>query len=291
MKKQTIIKIGKVIGLTLLVILVILLGLSIWFYRTPESNIKNTLARALPLPVVLVQNHPITMNSYAHRLALAKNYFSESSHLSQKQLQKQTLDQLILEKKIAIIASKRHVFVSKSDLAEPMEVMMQHNQNFNQLISGFGLTETEFQNEIVYPQILLNNLRKWFFSQRDLNAESYAKAETALQQARQSGFEDAVQIFSQDEASKATQGDVGFIEAGQIASDFKEFFDTAKVEEVRIVPSSYGIHIFKVLEKDNNGPGGSARIHLQQIFIQGADFESWLAGEKNILKVKTLLAI
>lgn len=291
MTKHTFIKIAKIFGFTLLILFVIVLGLSIWFYRTPESSLKNKLAKALPLPVVLVENHPITMNAYLKRLTLTKTYYANDKKITEKQLQKQTLDQLISEKKLNIIADSKHVSVSKTDLSGSMEVMMQQNQNFNQLISGFGLSESQFKDDILYPQILLTNLRIWFFSQGNLNTASYAEVDKAIQQANSTTFEQAVATFSQDEASKATKGDLGFIEAGQIAPDFKEFFDTAKLNEVRVVPSSYGIHIFKVLEKDNNGAGGSARIHLQQIFIGGSDFDSWLTTEKNVLKVKTLLAI
>lgn len=83
-------------------------------------------------------------------------------------------------------------------------------------------------------------------------AEIKQKADDTLKQAKKGGnFEDLAKKFSEDDASKAKGGDLGWIVEGQTVPEFQKVaFSLPKGEISDLVKTEYGFHIIKVLDHE-----------------------------------------
>ncbi len=84
-------------------------------------------------------------------------------------------------------------------------------------------------------------------------AEIKQKAEDVLKQANKgSNFEDLAKKYSEDDASKAKGGDLGWIVEGQTVPEFqKAAFGLPKDSISDLVKTEYGFHIIRVLDHEN----------------------------------------
>jgi peptidyl-prolyl cis-trans isomerase D len=84
-------------------------------------------------------------------------------------------------------------------------------------------------------------------------AETRKKAEDVLKQAKQgANFEDLAKKYSEDDATKAKGGDLGWIVEGQTVPEFQQAaFSLPKGAISDLVKTQYGFHIIKVLDHEN----------------------------------------
>ncbi len=83
-------------------------------------------------------------------------------------------------------------------------------------------------------------------------AEIHQKAEDVLKQAKHgTNFEDLAKKYSEDDATKAKGGDLGWIVGGQTVPEFQQAaFTVPKGEISDLVKTQYGFHIIKVLDRE-----------------------------------------
>ncbi len=287
MSRKSIANIIKYIGVGALALLVILLGVSIWFYRTPLNDFKQRIAATLPLPVALVNGSPISLHEYNERV----NFVQKHGTTTGKQLiKKQVLELLIKEKKLEITASKKRVGLKNEELESELESLKKNDSGFGSFLETKGISQELFANKILRPVVLKSKLEQWFYSQEPLNQSQYDSAKRIVNSLNSgASFGSEAQKYSLDPVTKATQGDSGFMTRDNILPEFKHFFDTAEIGKPVVVASRFGIHVVRILEKDSNGENGEERLHLEQIFLGGADFNNWYKQEAGELSVKVLI--
>ena len=211
----------------------------------------------------------------------------------------QVLDEMIEEKKTDIVAAQHGVSVSSSELNTQLNnIKSQANQQspngFNALLGQYNLNEKQFTNDVLKPELLFTDLNLWFNSQRNLNSKEYdladsIKAQLTSASSSSSTFASLVQQYSQDDTSKQTNGDLGFVDINNLLPEFKTALDGTKPGDIKIAASRYGIHIFQVVARDNNGPSSTPRAEVKQIFLNGEDFNAWYTNETKNIKIKKLI--
>ena len=271
-------------------LVILLVGAAIWFYKTPFGNTKTTFAKWLPFPVALVGDHGIFAGQLAARLAVAKNFYSSGGEPDPEQLYDQVFSELIAEKQAKIVAQKAGLPVSAEELNDALRLQKNANNDINAFFSQYKLSENDFKNQILEPAVLEDDLRVWFNGQRALNDTAYKKADGLMQQLKDgAAFDSLAQHNSEDPASAQLLGDEGYISDKNLLFEFREPVDAASVGSVILVPSRLGLHILKIEDKDTKVPDGESRVHLRQIFIRTSDFDSWLSSQTKNLNAKILI--
>ncbi len=261
--------------LVLLIISALLIG---WFYLSPLSVFKEKVAEALPvLPAALVDGQPIPFRDVLAREAVSSSTPDE------------ILAEMVTEKQIAIVAKKYGVDVSNTQLNSQLYLLKQQ-PNFSALLSSYNLTGDGFENNVLKPQLLYNNLELWFNGQRSLNPAAYAVEDTIKQQMAQntaSGtFVSLVQEYSHDSSTKLLDGNLGFVEISSLWPEFQGAVESAGPGSVVAAAGRDGLYIFQIQAKDNNGPGSSPRAELAEIYLPGENFQGWYNNEIKSIKIK-----
>ena len=271
--------------LAALVLIIFACGL-VWLYSGRLTPSKTKAFLKLPLPMALVNNNPVPAKSFITRQLLAEKLPAGKTI--------QDLDiynQIISESEISQIAAGHGIGISAFEVNKAYnDYAAQENfsgqASFNDLLAGYGISRQIFIDQTVEPTLLAAKLQTWFYSQPDLNAQSYGQAKNLLDQI-QAG-KDIGQLakqFSQDGSSADLQGDLGFIDLTKLLPELQEGVDSLSVGQVKILPSRFGIQIVKL-----EGKSGSL-LHLRSIYIKGSDFQTWLTGQEQKFKVIKLINI
>ncbi len=283
-------KIKKSIYWVLLIVLLIISALYIWIYWTPISPQKEKLGTIFPIPIALVNGKPVFMSEYTYRINVAKTTLGSINDLEKNQI----LEQLLADAKTNTVAERYGVYITNKDLSQELDLAKFSDPDFNQKIKSAGITEGDFKDKILRPEVLHNHLLAWFNDQRSLNINQYSLAESLKQQILQastssSTINSLVQKYSLDNNSKMFKGDLGFVDINSLVPELKEPLDSAKAGDIVIASSRFGIHIFLVKARDKNGPGNSPRIELKQILLPTSDFNSWYKDQIDKVKLKRLI--
>lgn len=294
-------KISKPLKITLIIILVLLLagaGAAIWLSRGQLTDSKLKAFKTLPFPMALVNNRVVSMKSFVDRYETAKIFYAKSPEpVNDADLKKGVADKMIEEEKIKQLASRKGVSVAEGQITEEFDARakqanLEGSQNFIELLKSYGMTEKQYREDVIKPDILTTNLVVWFNKQKALNEDSYKLAESLQNRISQGEtMDNMAKNFSQDEASKLVEGDLGFVEITNILPELKEELDTMNTGQTKLVISRYGIHLMNLEEKDNNGPDGSPRLHIRQIFVKPGDFANWFKEETKDYSVKNIVKI
>jgi parvulin-like peptidyl-prolyl isomerase len=201
--------------------------------------------------------------------------------------------QITSAQQTAAVARKYGVSVGQAQLDQQLILLKQRTPNFSQLLVQYGLSENNFKTSVLKPELLYTNLEVWFNSQKTLNPSAYALADSLKQQltatsATSSLFARLAVAYSQDKTTAATNGDLGFVETGNVWPEFQAALDTAKFGDVQIVPGRDGLYIFQILAKDSNGPNSSQRAEVKEIYLKTNSFEDWYNNEIKNIKIKNI---
>ena len=114
-------------------------------------------------------------------------------------------------------------------------------------------------------------------------AEIRKKAEDVLKQAKKgANFEDLAKKNSEDDASKAKGGDLGWIVEGQTVPEFQQVaFSLPKGSISDLVKTEYGFHIIKVMDHET-GPHQDLRRGARRDFPCRAGCEGEGQGERHL---------
>jgi peptidyl-prolyl cis-trans isomerase D len=111
------------------------------------------------------------------------------------------------------------------------------------------IDEYKVENRVHVEHILFKTIGKTDAE----TAEIRQKAEDVLKQAKHGGnFEDLAKKNSEDDATKAKGGDLGWIVEGQTVPEFQQVaFSLPKGQISDLVKTQYGFHIIKVIDHEN----------------------------------------
>jgi parvulin-like peptidyl-prolyl isomerase len=290
-------RVYKIAGVIVLVLIVAIASMGAWLSFGKATPLQAKILNALPYPAVFVNGKAILARDILHRTEIAKKTLPPQSEVSDQEIKQQVYDTLINEQKTNILASSKGLSVNNEEVSEQFKDAVDQlsggsGDQFEQMLKDYGLTENEFKQQVLKPDLLTTKLLVWYNSQRNLNKALYDKIDSIQGQlASGVSFETLAAENSQDDQTKGLEGDLGFVETGKLLPEFKNDLAGLKLSETKVVASRYGVHLFKVEEVDNSGENGAARIHLKQIFLEPTGFEEWFRGETGKYSIRKFIKI
>lgn len=276
----------KFVFWALAIILVLIIAAVAWLYSGALTPPKIKIFRILPMPIALVNGQPLFMKDYLVRDAVAQKTLGRNS---QRQTALAVVQQMINEAEVSQLAAQEGVSVSQKQiddeyLAVSERANLHGQKNFEIFLQSQGLNENFFKNNIIKPELLLNQLRIWVNSQPNLNSQAYQSAGSLLKQINSGGdMADLASRFTQNLAGKSSGGDMGFVQITDLSRELRESVSALKPGETKIIPGLEGLFIIRLEGQSGN------RLHLREIFLNTNDFNSWLDSHKENFKIIKLL--
>lgn len=284
----------KIVIVILLVLVVILALSGLWLFHGQMTLAKQKVFQSLPIPVAMVGNQTVFMKDYLARLQVAEKISASQAGQNTLDFKQNVWDSLVTERKLAQVSSSFGVSVGGAELNREYQLVESSGaagqNSLADSLKQYGLDAEFFKQNILKPALLNAKLVVWYNQQQNLNGPAYQTAQTLLGRLSSGdNFQDLAKTYSADPNSGKLGGDAGFIAVGDLLPELSEGVDAMKAGEVKLLASRYGLHIIKLEEKDNNGPGGAPRIHIRQIVLKAGDFAGWFKEETNKIKVKIFI--
>lgn len=195
----------------------------------------------------------------------------------EKQVGKQSLDNLITAKLIEQQAIKANVTVSDKDISDEVEKILKSfpsEEQFNSMLAQYNMTlvdlkdqlKTQLQIKKIFdPKIKITDeeMKKYFTDNKDkysvpeqvrashILVNTKEEADQILGELKNGAdFTKLAKAKSQDPGSKDQGGDLGFFPRGKMAPEFEQAaFALNKGELSGVVKTQFGYHIIKVVDK------------------------------------------
>ncbi len=258
-------------------VLVVFLLFILQAYFLPATFVLGKgVFRYLPLPAIFVNSKVVTLGEYFTRLEVSETVKKTSLSFDQKQ---QLFNQMVLNKIAESLLSAKGIGMSKAEVDTAYSLLKETTQKPN-LAKDYKLSEGEFKDWFVYPDLAKVKLAVWLSSNKKLNKEAYSKYDLVMSKLDSAEFDALAIAYSEDALSAQLGGDLGYVSYKDLVPEYFKEVEAVKDTKVHTAFTRYGIHIFKVLASDSKGPKDSKRYKVQQIFIQTGDFEQWLAAQK-----------
>ncbi|MDR3642958.1 MAG: peptidylprolyl isomerase [Candidatus Doudnabacteria bacterium] len=257
----------------------------VWLYSGDFTPVKQSFFARLPLPVAMINNRPVFAGGLLWRERLAEKLPGATVEPAA------IYSRIIAETKISQIAKSRGLGAETGELESAYSgYAAQENYggqaNFDDVLASYGISRQSFIDEELKSGVILAKLQTWFYGQTGLNSQAYSQANNLIAQIQNGQDMQALaKNFSQDGSSADLSGDLGFVDIERLLPELREPVDALGVGQVKIIPSRYGLQIVKLEGKSGN------LLHLRAIFIKGADFQPWLAGQELNLKVINFINI
>jgi len=210
--------------------------------------------------VAVVNSTPITRESYDQKVAQARTYFlqqpgqnvkEEAGRQALEQLQSQVLGWMIDQ--VLIEQEARSLGINITEVVVEAEVVRMKGSDparFEKWMAANGLTPDSLREQIRIDLIT-----------------------SAVRQGQD--FRTVARRVSEDDASRASGGELGFLPRGAMPPLLEEVAFALKLGEVSdVVRSEFGFHIIQVVAVDPEHPVSP---ELWPV-VQQQLFESWLAG-------------
>ncbi len=290
-------KIFKVTGIIILGLLIVCGLFAAWVIVGPASSVKTKLLSRLPLPLASVNGQIIPSTDLFVRYSIAQKAYAQQPTTDMQQVKTQIYNQLVREKETQILASRYGVSVSAGELNQQLQatkndIAQDPSTSFNDFLKEYGLTEQQFKTMVLAPNLLSTDLTVWFNSQSSLNPQTYQDLSSIQQQLAQgTAFSALVPKYNQDPSTEATNGDMGFVPMDSIASEYQQNLEQTAVGGITEIINAQGIHVVKILAKDNNAANHGEEVHVQEILLQPADFNQWFNKQTKTFSIKKFIKI
>jgi hypothetical protein len=241
---------------------VILLILFTLFGLTSSEKFRNFSLRNFPIPIALVNNQPIYSSELFSRLSLLP------SKSQTPDIKNQVLKQLIFEAKQTIVLKNY-----KAKLG-----------NYNDFLDNSTASEIGIIKSASLAKAKADTYKFWFNSQEHLNSNAYNQAKQILLDFKNQGdFNTLVKQYSQDNSSKEIYGDLGYLQIKDLLFELQNPLSNAEINQVLILPSRKGIHVFNIQNKKISEKGENM-LYLKQIFIQPNNYSDWINQQSKTIK-------
>lgn len=279
------------------VIFLIALG---WWQLYPAQNTSNFMYRVtqfLPLPVASVDGESVRYSDYLMRYRSSVYFLQQQNMISvntedgQRQLQhikRQSMDEAIANAYAKKLAQEYDVTVS--------------NDEVDEFIKNEREAQQPSLSEEAYETVVLRGFYDWSMSEyRDIvrstllkrkvafaiDESAKQKADDVRRRVNSNNFADIAREVSDDQATKANGGDVGFVpEDGHDANGLVAA--ASRLSRNRISPvieGTDGYYIVKLLEKSNG------QIRYARIKIALTDFDKRLEQIRDEGKIEEFINI
>ncbi|MBI5530104.1 MAG: peptidylprolyl isomerase [Candidatus Doudnabacteria bacterium] len=278
-------KILKIVLILLAAVVLILGGIGIWLYNGKLTPAKISIFRSMPYPIAWVNGSPLYMQDYISRVNISEKLNQNSPQNSSAKI----FSEMVVEEETRQLAGKYGISINSKDINEEYSLRsastdLEGKATFNELLEGFGLSDSQYKNYLLKPELLRNGLMVWFNSQESLNAQAYNSAKSFLQKINNGeNMATLAENFTQDSVGKSTQGDLGFVDPVSLLPELREPVSNLNEGEVKIIPSRIGLHIIK-----KEGQNGNL-VHLRQIFVATSGFDQWFSNQTKSYKIIKLI--
>lgn len=273
------------------VLFVTVMGVGVYAFGW-EDSFTTRATKVIPYPAAVVNGRVVFYHSYLEQLSIVEKYQKEFKKVDFKsdegkkilvQVRKDTMDRLVEDSLVSAEAVKLKVTVSDKELNDSFNQLVKSNGGDTSFASVlkqyYGLTPTEFKNEIYKSRLLRQKVAEKFANDESVNAEAKTKAEDVLAKVKAGeDFATLAKQYSQD-TTASTGGDLGLFGKGKMVPEFETAAFALKAGEVSgIVKTVYGYHIIKVTEVKGD------EIRASHILIKTKDFNTWLADAVKAAK-------
>lgn len=255
-------------------------GIVSWLYFGKFTPARQRIFQTFSLPIAFVNWQPVSMRDLAWRLDEGNN--AQSANNDQA-----IFDELIYESKLSLLARSLGLGVSQEEIDADYEARAQAaGQDFSALLAQRGISEQNFKESAIKPEVLKTKVNIWYNSQESLNGQIWQQAQSLLAQLNQGqDFAAVAKADSQDAGSASLGGDMGFINSLSILPELREPVENLNPGETKILPSRLGLHIIQLESK----AGGN--LHLRQIFLSVPNFNDWLDQQLAKYRVYKLINV
>ena len=271
---------------------------------TPSPSLAlPTSVPSLPTPLPLaspsaqgaaiVNGQPIPLDDFEAQVEIAKRYVVQGPGDAEEQitlaeLRRQVLDWMIDQVLIEQAAIREGTVVTDDQVeAEIARMRSSDEGKFNEWLLANGLTVESLRARLRSEMLgaaLAERLASDVPSRveqvhlRHILTSTQAEAEEVLR--RLKGGEDfaaLARVFSLDQTTRETGGDLGFLPRGIMSPEFDAVaFALAVGDTSGVVRSQYGYHVVQMVEKD---PAREVPAELMPALQQHV-FQQWLEGER-----------
>jgi hypothetical protein len=252
----------------------------IWLHNGQLDAFQEKIYSVLPFPAALVNGQVVTMRQYILRYELAQKFVAQSGVTDNGNLKHTVFLRLLEESKLFVLARDKNVLPTQSQIDAEYNARLAQTsggKDLKTILSSYEIGEKTYKDELVKTDVAAANLTTWFFGQKELNSQSYAKADEIMQRLNAGeSAADLAKIYSQDPQSQSLGGDEGFLGLADILPEMQAPLKTMRVGDNKIIPTRFGLEVVKLQDLDSKGQNGSARYHFSQIFLAGGDFTAWL---------------
>lgn len=261
--------------------------LSVSIYGKKAEGFSLSVASTIyPLPVATVGGEVILLKPYADRLAYLK-FFSQQTQQQipgAQELRRQVVDKLVDESIIRQWANREGITVTRDDIDAAYQKIVQDRGSESDvrtvLSQLYNLSETEFKRLI--PDLLYREKVERILLQRvnvrHILVSSESTAKQVHQEATPENFPEKAKQFSEDKATRDTNGDLGLFDrcrAEKLAPELAQAFFTLEPGKVsEPIKTQYGYHIIYITEKTGN---------------EQKCFDEWLQDRRSKTKVRKFL--
>jgi hypothetical protein len=300
------IKVSTLAWLVVVLFAIVSLVVCVLVYGTRSQageNISSIFSKILPMPaaVINMDNFVMLGDLEKNTAALVKFYqspgylqsgglkydFSTSDGKKQIEIMKQyVLNKMIEDKAVEILAAKRNITVSPSDIKNFMNGEMKayatQNDVAKMLVDSYGWTIDDFTNRVVIPSVRMATLQNEV-TKNEINNDAAKNKIAAAQAALSSGadFAAVAKQYSEGE-SKDNGGELGWVAKSKMIPELQNaIFGQNQPKETDIIESSLGYHLIDIegQKKENN----EDVVQFKQIFVAKETFSNWLADQmKNM---------
>jgi len=273
--------VGVLVGVVVLFLGVMAVGI---YGFNWENQFTKSVTKVIPFPAAMVNGRVIFYSSYLEQLSIVEKYqveFKKTDFKSDEgkkilaQTRQDTMDRMIEDSVVNAEASKLKVTVSTKELTDSFNQLVTSNGGETSFASVlkqyYGLTPSEFKEEIYKSRLLRQKVAEKFASDESVNADAKAKAEEVLAKVKAGeDFATLAKQYSQDTTASAG-GDLGFFAKGKMVPEFEAAAFALKEGEVSgLVKTVYGYHIIKVTAIKGD------EIQASHILIKTKDFNTWV---------------
>jgi foldase protein PrsA len=289
---------GKTIILlaaSVVAVFLITVGVLIYGLQNDSPFIKN-VSRVVPYPAAIADWRFISAFTYLDQVEMLKNYYkeykgtdfgSDDGKTLLTEVKGEVMDRLIEDQLVAKEAKRLNISVSNEDLEKEFGQLVSANggeEEFASILNKYyQLTMDEFKAKIYRTQMLRQKLADAISSDQAVLDAAKKQADEIYAKTKAPGadFAALAKEFSQDSATAAAGGDLGYFKKGTMVTEFEDVAFALKEGEIsQPAKTVYGYHIIKVIDKKGD------EIKASHILITVRDYNEWLENKMNELEAK-----
>ena len=297
---------------SLIILLVLILGGFVVFAYVSGGKTGNAVGSAvsnfIPLPAAVVNyTNFISVREVNDDLRALQAFYENQDFSSvgmrvdfttdegEKRLQikkKQLLNKLIEDRAVEIIAKKRGVSVSASEVDSSVEKKLAEYGSKETVVSDlksrYGWTLDDFKEKVVMPVMYREALAKKMKDEILANQnEAKAKIEKAQKEITSGkDFTEVAKVYSEGKSAQ-DGGEIGWVKKSQLVPQLGEVVFSSKFDEKDVIQSDLGFHLVDI--EDMKKEDGEDVLRVRQIFVKTPTFADWLADQMKLMSVSVPL--